>query len=232
VRSREVVHRLSFDGLCENVAYLGEEGYDIDMKKFLISAAVLMVVVPQIAMAAWWNPVSWFETATSTLVMQEPIGQQNDENKDSDSGVKELTQGDNQKTSVVIVKSPSKSQYDKAPEQALEDINKLRQEIQSLKISLDAIQKSHSELLASIKKNQSIDNMDVDGINKRLSNLENRSPAKNYDSQIAKMSEYINALLHATTLNDGNIRCTIGYTLVSLKGSYPECASVYSDLSY
>lgn len=41
------------------------------MKKTLISLAVVVLVVPQIALASWWNPISWFRKQPTKTATQE-----------------------------------------------------------------------------------------------------------------------------------------------------------------
>lgn len=41
------------------------------MKKLLISSAVIALIVPQITLAAWWNPVSWFRKQPAKNAIQE-----------------------------------------------------------------------------------------------------------------------------------------------------------------
>lgn len=41
------------------------------MKKTLISLAVVVLVVPQIALASWWNPISWFRKQPAKTATQE-----------------------------------------------------------------------------------------------------------------------------------------------------------------
>lgn len=44
------------------------------MKKFIISAVAVALIVPQVAMAAWWNPISWFrKQPTKTTAQESPV---------------------------------------------------------------------------------------------------------------------------------------------------------------
>lgn len=62
-------------GKLKSIAYLGEEGYHVGIKKILISGVVIVLIVPQVALASWWNPISWFrkqpaQTATQVQLVK------------------------------------------------------------------------------------------------------------------------------------------------------------------
>ena len=220
-------------------------------KQAFVVLAVGIFIVPQIASAAWWSPLSWFEDlksgqktviSSSTEQVIPAIQKADDVNTDGSA---------NENLTPKSERNVSETQRITSERNYENEIYALKQEIQSLKSNLVSIQKSYNDLQASLNNKSGsntvsdqssakridnlekrFDSMDVGGINTRLSKLESQSGSKNYDSQISEMAKRINALLHAETLNDGPILCTLGYTLVSEKNHYPTCASVYGNLNY
>lgn len=211
------------------------------MKKILISLVVVALVAPQIALASWWNPLSWFETAETEPIVQNDFTV----NKDSgnnvpteeskrkipvDSKISNEAVGDVQETKKVA----SGRNYD-------DEISRLQQEVQTMKASIESLKKSNENLLATLNNQTktSVSNEKlvgrIDGleneVNSRFSKIESQPKDQNYDYQIKEMSRYINALISASTMNDGALLCG-SYALKSLKEHYPPCSSVFKSLSF
>ncbi|MFA5997704.1 MAG: hypothetical protein WC791_04455 [Candidatus Paceibacterota bacterium] len=101
-----------------SIAYLGKGEYDIGMKKILISAVVVALAVPQIALASWWNPFSWNSNGQKTEDYAQPqnILGKTSINENTETSSVEKTNGD------------------------------LKAEITALRASFDNLQKAHDTL--------------------------------------------------------------------------------------
>lgn len=221
------------------------------MKKILISLIAVVFIVPQVAMAAWWNPLSWFEGVETGTIVQDDnvINKDNGNNVPTEESKRKIPVDSTISNKVTAEVSATKQgtsnrNYDN-------EISRLQQEVQAMKASIDSLKKSNENLLATLN-NQTrtgvsnekligrIDGLEkhadsmsgvLEGLNTRFSKIESQPKAQNYDSQIKEMSRYINALISASTLNDGALLCG-SYALVSEKDSYPACSSVYKSLSF
>lgn len=230
-------------------------------KQAFVVLAVGMFIVPQVAFAAWWSPLSWFEdlksgqkTVISSSTEQASPAIQKTDDVNTDGSANENLTPKSERSVSEAQNTISEQNYDN-------EIYALKQEIQSLKSSLVSIQKSYNDLQASLDNKSGsntvsdqssakrIDNLEkrvdgiskelggvnVDGINVRLSKIESQTGSKNYDSQISEMAKRINALMHSK-VNTETIACTLGQqpyiTFKSGEELYPSCASVYADLNY
>lgn len=192
-------------------------------------------------MAAWWNPSSWFEVAETEPIVQDDyiINKDNDNSVATDELERKIPVDSTISNKITAEVSATKQgtsnrNYD-------DEISRLQQEVQAMKASIDSLKKTNDDLQAIINNQTRADVSNeklvgrIDGfeneVNSRFSKIESQSKAQNYDSQIKEMSRYINALLGASTINDGPIRCG-SYALVSEKDVYPVCSTVYKSLSF
>ncbi len=210
--------------------------------------AFVLFVAPSQSYAAWWDFPSWFsksqqqpQNATSSDIVSE--------SQIVNQGVEKVEQ-----KNALAPSNNTKSSDAKT-------IEELRTEVATLKTNLDSLEKRFSNLQKSTvpqpasgesdvpqrvvaleKRVDALSNPDTSRLTKleqkvaELSNISTNTgstQAKNYDSQISKMAERINALIHAGTLNDGPLICSFGQPVItSLKEFYPPCTNVYADLNY
>lgn len=195
------------------------------------------MLAPQIAFAAWWNPISWFPTEIKLIEQEQPLD---------------------------LVSSSTQPKPQTASTQApdTKTIEGLREEVAVLKARLADLESRFNtpqtstvvqpaltgpdifpRVVALEKRVDALSNPDTS----RLSALEKKvvalsgtltastpPQAKNYDLQISEMAKRINALMHTRAPQSGGaITCTLGQTPRGKADEiYPSCASVYADLNY
>lgn len=153
-------------------------------KKQIVSALILSaILIPQIALASWWNPSSWFTNKQEQSqginlnnVASEPqITGQNNEFVKKQSINTQTAKGESPITTIANNQSEEKT------------INELRADVATLKISLDSLYKAHNSLVKNYDnflgefelKNKGLlkelDDAQIIGLNQRVRNLENKT---------------------------------------------------------
>lgn len=220
--------------------------------KYSMGILIAILLIPQVALAAWWNPISWF---LSENQIEEQNQSQNTTSSDIASGSQIVDQGV-EKVEQKNALAPSNS----TKSSDAKTIENLRAEVATLKTNLDSLEKRFSNLQKSTapqpvsgesdisqrvaaleKRVDALLNPDTSRLTKleqkvaELSNISTNTvpvQTKNYDSQISEMAKRINALMHARA--GGDITCTLGQTptITKMMEFYPTCASIYADLNY
>ena len=76
------------------------------MKKHFIVVALLVLITPSIALAAWWNPFSWFKRKPITSEVVQPI-ENNINEQDDNSKIKEIKKSSPEKNVNKTISSDS-----------------------------------------------------------------------------------------------------------------------------
>jgi hypothetical protein len=195
-------------------------------KQIFAALIVGVFAIPQIALAAWWNPLSWFGETEIEPTVQYDSAIKKDNGNDTSVDEAQIKISDERTIPNEVVENVPVTKNVASNKNYDDEISKLRQEIQTMKTNMDSLKKTNDTLLAALnnqsgsgviseqkligrveglEKRADGDQRLFNGINSRLSKIESQPKTQNYDYQIKEMARYINALLHDQTKS-----CTYG----------------------
>lgn len=227
-------------------------------QKIFLTLSMVIVLVPFIAQAAWWNPLSWFSVSETSTIIETPASTLNPENQPaiiaSEDTLIESTQ-----SSDVNISTAQNASNDR-------EISALKREIQELRSAVQLIPTTNSvsvpapqainnpvineQILDTLKKlEQRIEalesktkNQDYDKVIARIESLE-KKPATQTEDQSSRIKDIIGRvnLLSGAGVIDGcgnagdqcwrSMICDMGNVAYGKSGSYYENSLTCKDLN-
>jgi len=149
-------------------------------KHLSVAIIAIIIAIPTVTQAAWWNPTTWFKNVATTNIIERPVSNQ-ESNTESELVVEDASDSSSETNIEVPQKDPSISTSNSSDE-----INALEREIQSLKLNAQSSQNTNTGITAvsneQIAKNTAINEQILNTVSKleqRISALETKT--KNND---------------------------------------------------
>jgi len=108
------------------------------MKKYLSVLILAVFIIPSIALASWWNPISWFSNDDQVGERKQQLPTTTPESQIQNTNT-ETTKEQQQLTPVANTQSEIKT------------IEELQTEVATLKANLDNLYKAHNDLVQDFK---------------------------------------------------------------------------------